>query len=121
MNLLIFTDAKKAPKVMKPPYRFNGKLIMQDGAAELIELLSFMCPGVDAQVTFRSKDHKELSGYWLWDIVNLQHKKTMRGDVRSMHRGRKFNEYHAIIFRRRWRWKDAMKLLHRYREQSHGN
>lgn len=82
----------------------------------LIELLSYMCPGQDAQIRFRTNDHRDLSGYWLWDIVNLQHKHVARKEVRSMYRGKALREYHRIIFRRIWRWKDAMKKLQELQE-----
>lgn len=85
---------------------------------ELIELLSFMCPGQDVQIKFRTNDHRDLSGYWLWDIVNLQHKHVARREVRLRHRGKALREYHRTIFRRIWRWKDAMKKLYELREKN---
>lgn len=85
---------------------------------ELIELLSFMCPGQDAQVRFRTNNHRDLSGYWLWDMINLQHTHVARREVRSRNRGKALREYHRTIFRRIWRWPDAMKKLQQYREES---
>ena len=84
---------------------------------KLIELLSYMCPGQDAQVKFRTNDHRDLSGYWLWDMVNLQHKHVSRRAVRDDHRGKALREYHRAIFRRIWRWRDAMKKLNTYQEE----
>jgi len=83
---------------------------------KLVDLLSHMCPGQDAQIKFRTNDHRELSGYWLWDIINLQHKHVAPREVRSRHRGKELRAYHKNIFRRIWRWKDAMKKLTQYQE-----
>ena len=101
-----------------------GKTIMKNKHDEpadvdrLIELLSYMCPGQDAQIKFRTNDHRDLSGHWLWDIINLQHKHVARREVRSQHRGKLLREYHKTMFRRIWRWKDAMRKLMNYQEES---
>lgn len=88
-------------------------------ADKLIELLSRMCPGQDAQIKFRTNDHRDLSGYWLWDMVQMQHKHVPRREVRSRYRGKMLREYHKSIFRRIWRWKDAMKKLKELQEHEH--
>lgn len=84
---------------------------------KLRELLLYLSPGQDAQIKFRTSDRRGLSGYWLWDMVNLHHNHTPRRDVRARHKGDELRTYHARIFRHTWRWKDAMKKLKQCEDQ----
>lgn len=97
-------------------YRNDQKSLKDTG--ELVELLGFMCPGQDAQVHFRTKDRRSLSGYWTWDIIQLRHVHTPNKVIwaRFKNKPQALRDYNRSIMRRQWRYKDAMKLLEKYRD-----
>lgn len=78
----------------------------------VVRMLGHLCPGQDAQVTFKTVDHREIGGYYQWKLVDLVHTKVGRKDVEREYKGKTaLKAYHQNICCRRWRWKDMLKLL----------
>jgi hypothetical protein len=84
---------------------------------EFIEFLLCMFPGQDVRVKFRTAEQRDLSGYWCWNLIEMEHRHTSAKTIREYHKHAMLKQYHDSIIKRRYRWKDVTKKLREIRRE----
>lgn len=85
----------------------------------LQDYLANTCPGRDVKVTFRTRDRRELNGYWCWSLASMQHEFTPKRTIEKRYSGNELQVFLENCITRSIRWeKTVLKTLARMRNKA---